>query len=108
VLAALDAEEYELPLAIEKKTPIGSKLMFSRYRSSDGKAYMSVDLVYQTVDQLRNMTLLDLNHHPAVYPVSLKGISRNDDGLYPAKDVMAKLKAAYREYDSLQKKYKTK
>jgi glucose-1-phosphatase len=29
------------------------------------------------------MTLLDLEHPPVVFPIRLKGLSANNDGLYP-------------------------
>ena len=66
VLAALGAEEYELPCTIEKRTPIGCKLVFSKWESADGKDYWSADLVYQTTEQLRGMELLDEENHPAI------------------------------------------
>ena len=59
VLAALGAEDYALPGAIEK-TPIGCKLVFCRWCGPDGSSYCTVDMVYETVDQLRATPLLDL------------------------------------------------
>ena len=37
VLAALDAEDYRLPEAIEKRTPIGSKIVISCWKREDGE-----------------------------------------------------------------------
>ena len=53
VLTALQVQDYNLPDSIEKKTPIGSKVVFARWRGKDGKQYISVDMVYQTTEQLR-------------------------------------------------------
>ncbi|MBR6089952.1 MAG: histidine-type phosphatase, partial [Anaerolineaceae bacterium] len=60
VMAALDVEEFILPDAIESRTPIGCKLVFTKWSSPDGKFYWGVDLVYQTPEQMRTMPLLTL------------------------------------------------
>lgn len=60
VLSALDAEDYYLPDAIEKKTPIGSKLVVCRWADSSGEEFISLDLVYQKTEQLRNLSLLGI------------------------------------------------
>ena len=106
VLAALGAEEYELPGAIESKTPIGCKLVFCRYLGPDGNRYCSVDMVYQTTDQLRYAPMLDLETHPAIVPMHFSGIKANGDGLYTEKDFMGLLKESIAEYDEILNKYK--
>ena len=58
--AALGVEDYSLPNSIEKKTPIGSKLVFEKWVDANGKAYIAVNIVYQSTDQLKQMSLLDL------------------------------------------------
>ena len=83
VLAALDAEDYRLPQTIEKKTPIGCKLVFEKLENSEGQTFAAINLVYQSTDQMRHMTLLDLENPPMVYPIRLKGLSTNEDGFYP-------------------------
>lgn len=82
VLAALDAEDYSLPQSIEKKAPIGAKLVVEKWEDSDGRLFVSMNLVYQSTDQLRQMSLLDLHNPPVVYPIQLKGMEANSDGLY--------------------------
>lgn len=104
VLAALGVEKYELPGAIEK-TPIGCKVVFSRWRAADGSAYISVDLVYQTTEQLRNAPLLDLNRHPAAVSLRFSGLTANSDGLYAEEDFMSLLHGSIAEYDSLLETY---
>lgn len=101
VLAALGAEDYVLPGAIEAKTPIGSKLVFCRWRGPDGGTYYSVDLVYQTTDQLRGAPLLDLERHPAVVPMRFSGLTANADGLYPAADFLGLLRDSIEAYDRI-------
>ena len=101
VLAALQAENYSLPSTIEKKTPIGSKLVFGKWRGNDGREYMSVDLVYQTTEQLREHSLLDMENPPAIYPVSLQGLQKNDDGLYMLEDIKDRFVEALDVYDAI-------
>lgn len=101
VLAALGAEDYELPGTIETKTPIGCKLVFSRWRNPEGETFCSVDLVYQTTAQLRSMPLLDLEHHPAVVPMRFAGLSANEDGLYAEQDFLGLMQSSIDEYDKI-------
>lgn len=101
VATALGVEEYELPDAIEKKTPIGSKLVIEKFVGLDGEEYADLNLVYQTVDQLRDMELLDLNNPPQVYSLSLKGMNKNSDGLYKMSDLADRFEQTLRAYESI-------
>ena len=105
VLAALDAEPYELPSAIEERTPIGSKLVFSRWCSSSGEMFWDIDLVYQTPEQLRSVDILTWDNSPAVYDISIKGIEPNSDGLYTEDDLIARFEFAIDEYDRMVEEY---
>ena len=107
VLAALGAEEYSLPYTIEKKTPIGCKRVFCRWRDKNGSAFISLDLVYQTTDQLRNATILDLNQSPVTFPITLDGIKYADADchLYIEEEFMTRLADAIGEYDAIVKEY---
>lgn len=100
VLAALGAEPYELLGAIEK-TPIGCKLVFCRWVGPDGSRYCTVDLVYETTEQLKSATLLDLESHPAIVPLRFSGITPNADGLYAERDFMNLLRGSINEYDRI-------
>lgn len=100
--AALGVEEYSLPNSIEKKTPIGSKLVLEKWVDAAGKAYIAVNLVYQSTDQLKQMSLLDLQHAPQVFSLKLKGLNQNTDGLYTFEDVNARFLQAIRAYDYIQ------
>ncbi len=91
VLASLEAEEYSLPGTIEKKTPIGCKLVIEKWVDAKGKPYVALNLVYQSTEQLRNMTLLDLDNPPMIYPIRLKGLNANNDGLYPFDELTDRL-----------------
>ena len=98
VLASLDAEDYSLPYTIEKKTPIGSKLVIERWEDTEGRSFVALNLVYQSTEQLRNITLLDLENPPMVFPVHLKGMNANSDGLYPFDALVQRIKAATISY----------
>lgn len=101
VATALGVDEYELPEAIEKKTPIGSKIVVEKFMGADGKEYADINLVYQSVDQLRNMELLSPENPPMIYPLSFKGLQRNADGLYDLDDVEARFADALAAYEAI-------
>ncbi len=105
VLSALEVEEYSLPGTIEKKTPIGAKLVISRWKNAEGEELIGMDLVYQKTGQLREMSLLDNDNPPAIYPLHFVGISADENGLYKAEDVMQRLNDAISSYDELIEEY---
>ena len=105
VLAALGVKEYALPETIESKTPIGCKLVFSKWRDAGGKAFVSCDMVYQSSAQLRDLSLLDLEHAPVIYSMRFDGLEKNADGLYDAKDITDRFASAIAAYDTLQSEY---
>ena len=104
VLAALDAEEYCPPSSIEK-VPIGAKLVMCKWTNTDGEELMSFDLVYQTTDQLRNLSIIDENNPPGIYSIRFKGLKPNSDGLYKVDDVMKLLEDKINEYDLMIDEY---
>ena len=83
ILKALRTKEYETTDAIEFGTPIGSKIVFEKWTDQSGASYIAVNHVYQTVDQLRNNTLLNLSTPPNIIPLQFDGLTPNTDGLYP-------------------------
>lgn len=101
VATALGIDEYEVPNAIEKKTPIGSKMVIEKFVGPDGEEYADINLVYQSVDQLRNLELLDLDNPPMIYPLSFKGLEKNADGLYKMSDVKGRFEQALRAYEAI-------
>ena len=108
VLAALGAEDYDLEGAIEKTTPIGCKLVFTKWSNESGDQFWSADLVYQTTEQLRNAILLDLNNPPAICHLSFDGIRQNNDGLYKDEDFRGLFEDAIGEYYRLYTEYVVK
>ena len=105
VLSALEVEEYSLPGTIEKKTPIGAKLVISKWKSATGEELMSLDMVYQKTDQLRSMSLLGNDNPPAIYSLKLNGLDADENGMYKAEDVMQRLSDAIGRYDEMIEEY---
>ena len=105
VLAALDAEEYELPGAIERKTPIGCKLVFERWANENGEQFGRVRLMYQSVDQLREGTMLGGTESPMSVDMSFEGLQKNADGLYAYDDLRMRIADATAEYDRIVEEY---
>ena len=87
----LDVEPYELPGAVEYRTPIGSKIVLGRWCCDDGIDRVSVDFVYQTTAQIRACQLADRAHPPSVVRLRLKGLTPDAEGRYPLADVLPRL-----------------
>ncbi|MDO4808242.1 MAG: histidine-type phosphatase [Coriobacteriales bacterium] len=105
VLAALGVEEYELPGAIEADTPIGGKLVFERWADADGNEYGRVRLLYQSVSQLREGTMLSGTESPMSVDFSFEGMQKNEDGLYSYDDLRARIADSVAEYDRIVEEY---
>ncbi|MBR5341712.1 MAG: histidine-type phosphatase [Erysipelotrichaceae bacterium] len=104
VLAALDVEEYDLPGAIERATPIGSKLTFEKWEK-DNKEYVRVRLIYDSTDKLRNISLHDLENAPLTYTFKFNGLESNEDGMYLIDEFENHLHEKIHAYDDLIRKY---
>ena len=105
VLTCLKAEGCELAGAVETKTPIGGKIVFCRWLSADGQDYMSVDLVYESSEQLQNLSVLGTDNPPYAVPQVLEGLEQNSDGLYKTEAVLERFDEAIGEYDKMLEKY---
>ena len=101
VMASLEAEEPDLPGSIEKRTPIGGKLIFETFTGKDGAKYADILLVYATADQLRSESALSYSNPPAGVKIKLKGLNENADGLYILNDLEQRIYEAIRAYDTL-------
>lgn len=102
VTSALEFEEYSLPNTIEKKTPIGSKLVFEKWVDKNTKKeYICVNMVYQTTDQLRKMRPLGLNTPPASFPMKISGLKANQFGLYEFSEVIGRFDKAIAGYEAI-------
>ena len=105
VLSALGVEEYLLPNTVEQHTPIGAKLVLSRWLDKNDEAYWSVELVYQNTDQLRGMTPLSMDNPPERYALDFKGIEKNADGLIAESDLLALFDNAINAKEALEEQY---
>lgn len=91
IATQLDAEPYELPDAVEYRTPIGSKIVLGRWRCNDGTDRLSVDFVYQTTAQIRACQPADRVHPPRVVRLRLKGLEADAEGRYLLEAVLPRL-----------------
>ena len=101
VLAALGAAPYELEDSLDQLTPIGTKLVIEKLMGEDGQEYASLQLIYQSTDQLRGLTMLDVYDAPCSYILELEGLDANEDGYYRLDDVMGRLTSAINAYYEL-------
>ena len=104
-LSALGAKLDALPGSIEKKTPIGVKLMFERRRDREGQAWYRVSMVYRSTDQIRSDEVLTLANPPMKYDLTFEGVETNEDGLISEADFFALFDRAFRTYDELEAAY---
>ena len=107
VLSALEIQDYNLPEILEK-TPIGGKLVVSKWKDKAGQEFISLDIVYQKTGQLQEMSLLSDENPPGIYNLKLKGLNADPNGLYKAEDVMDRFDRAIGAYDSLIEEYEAK
>jgi len=101
VLAALGAEPYNLPGTIEKKTPIGSKVVIEKFKGKDGVEYADIWLVYAGTGQIRGENELSYENPPLSFRVRLEGLTENADHLYRLADVEQRFAQAIAAYDAL-------
>lgn len=99
--AALGFNYPETEHALELHTPIGSKLVFEKW--TDGcDEYVAINLVYQSVSQLQGRTLLSVEEPPMVMPVTIEGLTANEDGLYRLSDLDNRMAEAMSEYENIE------
>ena len=99
--AALGFNYPETKHALELHTPIGSKLVFEKW--TDGcDEYVAINLVYQSVSQLQGRTLLSVEEPPMVMPVTIEGLTANEDGLYRLSDLDNRMAEAMTEYENIE------
>lgn len=105
IVTALGIKDYILPYSVEDAAPVGTNLVFAQWIGEDGKEYMSVNMVYQTADQIRKASKLTLERPPMSYALDLEGMERNSDGLYAANDIVTRFEEVLSAYDNLPKLY---
>jgi glucose-1-phosphatase len=101
ISAALGLQLPETENALERHTPIGSKLVFEKW-SNGSEEFVAINLVYQSVYQLQDRTLLSTDVPPMVLPVTVEGLNANADGLYRLADLDAHIAKAMAEYEAIE------
>ena len=105
VLGALGVKEYSLHDTVEPKTPIGVKLVLARYLNENQEAFYTVRLVYQSTEQLRNLSLLSLDHPPMEQFLEFTGVETTPDHMIAETDLIALFDQAISAYDTLLEEY---
>ncbi|MFZ7135275.1 histidine-type phosphatase [Avibacterium avium] len=85
LLPLLKVKPYHLPDQLET-TPISGKVAFEKWVNAKGEAFMKVEYVYQTIDQLRNGTKLSLTNPPNRITLQLEDCPTNAQGLCKMED----------------------
>ena len=93
-----------MPNAIEKRTPIGSKILFEKWTKGN-EEYIRVRLAYDSLEQLRNISIHDLENPPQFYTFEIDNLSPNEDGMYKYDDFISHLTNAIDSYDKILKGY---
>lgn len=104
-LAAMGVNDYELPGAIEPTTPIGVKVVFERWVNEKGESFYKVELVYQSVEQLRSIQPMSLDTPPMIVPITFANVEVNEDGMMTEKDLMNLFRVKINALDEIVEKY---
>ena len=107
-LSALNVEPYSLPDSIETKTPIGVKILFERWRDRNGEAWYKAELVYRSVDQIRESQMLTLDNPPMKYTLKFKDVAANEEGMISEADFMGMFDRTIAAFDEMTEKYSAK
>ena len=86
--------------AVEHRTPIGSKIVFRKYRKGS-EYFVDIRLVYASVSQLRETVPIDAAHTPVTLSIGLEGLQRNADGYYTLEDVLGRFDTTLSRYEEL-------
>lgn len=80
LLAALQVQPYDLPEQWEN-TPIGGKLMFEVWKNKQNEArQVRLQYVYQTTQQIRQLTPLSFDNPPRHYPLIMQACQADSQG----------------------------
>lgn len=99
LLSALRVKDYDLPNSLNGRSPIGSCLVFSKWKNDAGEEFCRVELVYASVDQLYKTEVLSMENPPCAYTLEFEDMQKNKDGFYNLKDIEDRFNTAIAEYD---------
>ncbi|MCQ2153851.1 MAG: glucose-1-phosphatase [Bacteroidales bacterium] len=100
ITTALGMKLPETVNAIEHTSPIGSKIVFRKYRKGDAE-YVDVNLVYAAVPQLRETQEITLSNPPMVLRIDFDGLTRDEHGYYRFDDVIGRFEETIAEFDGI-------
>ena len=98
LMAALQIEDYVLKETIERRTPIGFKLLFEKW-SSCRESYVRVIMAYYSTNQIRTSNPADVQGAPIFVELGFNGIKRASNGLYRYDDFMRHIDKTLEAYD---------
>ena len=101
VLASLTAQPYDLGESIERRTPIGCKLIVEKFVDKNGDEYADIWLVYASTNQLRSESNLSYTQPPMAVRILLDGLNQNADKLYRLQDIEQRFTEAIEAYENL-------
>lgn len=103
VMSALDIIPPTLENSLESRTPIGSKLLFEKFvDKKTGKLWIKLSLMYQSSDQIRHLSILDLDNPPMQVALAFKGLEKNPAGFYAFEEVIERFNHAIHQYELIQ------
>lgn len=88
--------------AVEFSSPIGSKIVFRKYKKGNAE-FINVHLVYASVPQLLETQEITQSNPPMILPIDFEGLTRNNDGFYKMEDVIRRFEETVAEFDSITK-----
>ena len=104
ITAALGIKLPETTGAVEFTSPIGTKIVFRKYRKGES-LFMDAHIVYASVSQLRETCPISIQNPPVILPIDFEGLSRNMDGYYRLEDIMGRFDNTITEFENLAKEY---
>ena len=90
MLTTLELENFSFPNTWEQ-IPIGAKIVIEKRIGDDGLEYAKIYLLYQKLEQIKNLEILSLENPPQTFDLKFKNLPTNDDGLYLYSDFVKHL-----------------
>ncbi|MDO5329182.1 MAG: hypothetical protein Q4E88_03695 [Coriobacteriia bacterium] len=87
LLTALKVKDSTFSNTFTEFAPIGAKVVISKYKNKNGEEFCKLFHVYESTNQIRFGTVIDLDDGPVAYPLELEGLSKNQDGFYKLSDI---------------------
>lgn len=99
VLSALKVKDTPLSYSLNKRSPIGSNLEFSKWKNEKGEEFIKISLIYLTANQLRNFDEITIDNPPMTFELEFERLTKNKDGMYKLLDIIQRFDEAISQYD---------